>query len=139
LCNSGAVISWNSGAQGWSYFLQSQARYADPAAGELVQSFACVEIGMGINDLAQHPDSDVGHAPILEAFRRVIVRARSAAVIEDNDSSASYTGSWSALASTDKNSGAGWRQSRQSRRDGRGRRAVDDGGRRHYSRGIPQC
>lgn len=111
LCNSGAVISWNSGAQGWSYFLQSQARYADPAAGELVQSFACVEIGMGINDLAQHPDSDVGHAPILEAFRRVIVRARSAAVIEDNDSSASYTGSWSALASTDKNSGAGWRQS----------------------------
>lgn len=111
MCNSGAVISWSAGAQGWSYFLQTQWRVADPAVGETLQTFQCYEVGMGINDLAQHPDSDVGHGPILEAFRRVIVRARSAAVIEDNDASASYAGSWSNLAATDKNSGAGWHQS----------------------------
>ncbi len=110
----GAVASWNQtganpGDGGYAKVLQD-VKPTRTAAPYLPMSGVGI-INYGINDLGA--DTSCSSGPFIQAERAIISRYRAAAVFEESDSSVAFAAgggpAWGTVASTNDNSGSGYK------------------------------
>ncbi|QCQ91730.1 hypothetical protein [Rhodococcus sp. SGAir0479] len=116
---AGTAVATESSGASWAAVLQKVTRNSRGAvAGSGVPSttqrgFAppggVFVLNYGINDANTLGNTTTLLAPVKESMRVVLSRLRAGAIFEDTSPTFSYTGTWPAPASTDRNSGGSYR------------------------------